>query len=296
MKIGFLGTGLMGQPMALQLLKANYSVIAYNRTKSKLQPLIDAGGIIADSAIEVIQQADCTILMLTDAAAIRSSILSEDATSHLANRTIIQMGTIAATESQSIRDQVVTAGGEYFEAPVLGSIPQVKAGELIVMVGSTEAQFAKYSELLRQYSPEPMYIGEVGTAAAMKLALNQLIPNLISSFSLSLSLVQHLEVDIEKFMTVLRQSAIYAPTFDKKLPRMRDRNFSNPNFPTKHLLKDTNLIIAQAAELGLNTSHLEGVKQIIETSLEMGLEDLDYSAIYSAINPPESRDGLSRLE
>ena len=286
----------MGQPMALQLLKANYSVIAYNRTKSKLQPLIDAGGMIADSPIEVIQQADCTILMLTDAAAIRSSILSEEVASHLANRTIIQMGTIAATESQSIRDQVVTAGGEYFEAPVLGSIPQVKAGELIVMVGSTEAQFAKYSELLRQYSPEPMYIGEVGTAAAMKLALNQLIPSLISSFSLSLSLVQHLGVDIEKFMTVLRQSAIYAPTFDKKLPRMRDRNFINPNFPTKHLLKDTNLIIAQAAELGLNTSHLEGVKQIIETSLEMGLEDLDYSAIYSAINPPESREGLSELE
>ena len=288
MKIGFLGTGLMGQPMALQLLKANYSLIAYNRTKYKLQPLEDAGGIIADSVTEVIQQADCIILMLTDAAAIKSSILSEDAKSYLANRTIIQMGTIAATESQSIRDRVVAAGGEYLEAPVLGSIPQVKAGELILMVGSTEAQFAKYQKLLRHFSSEPMYIGEVGTAAAMKLALNQLIPSLIISFSLSLSLIQHLGVDIEKFMAVLRQSAIYAPTFDKKLPRMRDRNFSNPNFPTKHLLKDTNLIINQAAELGLNTSHLEGVKQIIETALEMGLEDLDYSAIYSAINPPKS--------
>ena len=286
MKIGFLGTGLMGQPMALQLLKANYSVIAYNRTKSKLQPLNASGGIIAASATEVMQQADCIILMLTDAAAIRSSILSEDTKSNIANRTIIQMGTIAATESQSIRDEVVAAGGEYLEAPVLGSIPQVTAGELIVMVGSTEAQFAKYRGLLQHYSPEPMYIGEVGTAAAMKLALNQLIPNLISSFSLSLSLVQHLGVDIEKFMAVLRQSAIYAPTFDKKLPRMRDRNFAKPNFPTKHLLKDTNLIINQAAELGLNTSHLEGVKQVIETALEMGLADLDYSAIYSAINPP----------
>lgn len=288
MKIGFLGTGLMGQPMALQLLKAKYSVVAYNRTKSKLQPLVDAGAKTADSTTEVIQQADCIILMLTDAAAIKSLILSEETKGHLANRTIIQMGTIAATESQSIRDEVVAAGGEYLEAPVLGSIPQVKAGELIVMVGSTEAQFAKYRQLLQHYSSEPMYIGEVGTAAAMKLALNQLIPSLISSFSLSLSLVQHLGVDIEKFMTVLRQSAIYAPTFDKKLPRMRDRNFTNPNFPTKHLLKDTNLIIAQAKELGLNTSHLEGVKEIVETALTMGLEDLDYSAIYSAINPPNS--------
>ena len=198
------------------------------------------------------------------------------------------MGTIAPTESKSICDRVVAAGGEYFEAPVLGSIPQVKAGELLVMVGGTEAQFAKYKSLLQQYSPEPMYIGEVGTAAAMKLALNQLIPSLISSFSLSLSLVQHLGVDEEKFMSVLRQSAIYAPTFDKKLPRMRDRDFSNPNFPTKHLLKDTDLIINQAAELGLNTSHIEGVKQVVQAALDMGLDDLDYSSIYSAINPPNN--------
>lgn len=288
MKIGFLGIGLMGQPMALRLLEANYEVTVYNRTKSKLKPLKEAGANIVDSATEVIQQADCIILMLTDAAAIEDSILSESAKSYLTNRTIIQMGTIATSESKSIRDRVVAAGGEYFEAPVLGSIPQVKTGDLIVMVGSTEAQFAKYSELLQNYSPEPMYIGEVGTAAAMKLALNQLIPSLISTFSLSLSLVQHLGVDVEQFMSVLRKSAIYAPTFDKKLPRMRDRNFTNPNFPTKHLLKDTNLIITQATELGLNTSHLEGVKQIIEKALAMGLDDLDYSAIYSAVNPPES--------
>lgn len=287
MKIGFLGTGLMGQPMALQLLQADYEVTVYNRTSSKLQALVEAGAKTANTAAEVIEQTDCIILMLTDAAAIKDSILSQAAKSHLAKRTIIQMATIASKESQSIRDEVVAAGGEYFEAPVLGSIPQVKAGELIVMVGSTKAQFDRYRELLQHYSPEPMYIGEVGTAAAMKLALNQLIPNLISTFSLSLSLVQHQGVDVEQFMSVLRQSAIYAPTFDKKLPRMLERNFTNPNFPTKHLLKDTNLIINQATELGLNTSHLEGVKQIIEQALAMGLDDLDYSAIYSAINPPQ---------
>ncbi|MEM6611627.1 MAG: NAD(P)-dependent oxidoreductase, partial [Cyanobacteria bacterium P01_C01_bin.72] len=235
-----------------------------------------------------IQQADCIVMMLTNAEAIETAILSESAQSYLNNRNMIQMATISPTQSKSICDRVVAAGGEYFEAPVLGSIPQVKEGKLLVMVGSTEAQFTKYQELLQQYSPEPMYIGAVGTAAAMKLALNQLIPSLISSFSLSLSLIQHLGVDEEKFMSVLRQSAIYAPTFDKKLPRMRDRDFSNPNFPTKHLLKDTNLIINQAAELGLNTSHIEGVRQVIEAALAMGLDDLDYSSIYSAINPPQS--------
>lgn len=278
----------MGQPMALKLLQGNEDAIAYNRTKSKLQPIQEAGGTIADSAMEVVKQADCIILMLTDAAAIAETILSSPAKDYLSGRTIIQMGTIASTESKTIRDRVVEAGGEYFEAPVLGSIPQAKAGELLVMVGSTPEQFERYQTLLQHYSPEPMYIGDVGTAAAMKLALNQLIPCLISSFSLSLGLVRHLGVDEEKFMSVLRKSAIYAPTFDKKLPRMRDRDFSNPNFPTKHLLKDTDLIINEAAELGLNTSHIEGVRQVITKALEMGLDDLDYSSIYSAIDPPES--------
>jgi 3-hydroxyisobutyrate dehydrogenase len=84
-------------------------------------------------------------------------------------------------------------------------------------------------------------------------------------------------------MDVVRQSALYAPTFDKKLKRMCDRNFVNPNFPTKHLLKDTNLFLTQAAELGLNTKSLEGIKQIIQTAIAQGLAEKDYSAIYCAI-------------
>ena len=284
MKLGFLGTGLMGQPMVMRLLEENHSVTVYNRTKSKLQPLVKAGAIASDSPAEVIEQADCIILMLSDAPAIEATLLSDNAKDYLANRTVIQMGTIAPTQSQSIRDAVVDAGGEYLEAPVLGSIPQVKTGELLVMVGSTKAQFDRHSELLKCYSPEPMYVGEVGTAAAMKLALNQLIAGLTSTFALSLSLVRQQGVDVEKFMDVVRSSALYAPTFDKKLERMCDRNFENPNFPTKHLLKDTDLFLTQAAELGLNTKSLEGIKEIIETAIAIGLADKDYSAIYSAID------------
>ena len=285
MKIGFLGTGLMGQPMVLRLLEENYSVTVYNRTKSKLQSLVEAGAIASDSPEEVIEQADCIILMLSDAAAIAATLLSDPAKGYLANRIVIQMGTIAPSQSQSIRDAVVDAGGEYLEAPVLGSIPQVKTGELLVMVGSTQAQFDRYTELLKCYSPEPMYVGEVGTAAAMKLALNQLIAGLTSTFALSLSLVRQQGVNVEQFMDVVRKSALYAPTFDKKLDRMCDRNFENPNFPTKHLLKDTDLFLTQAAELGLNTKSLEGIKEIIETAIAIGLADKDYSAIYSAIDP-----------
>ena len=275
----------MGQPMALKLLEATATVIVYNRTKSKLQPLKEAGAIIADSPQAVLKEADCIILMLTNAAAIKELLFADKTLDLLENSTIIQMGTISPQESKAICHRLSELGGEYLEAPVLGSIPQVKTGELIVMVGSTEKQFSQWLPILKYYSPQPMYIGAVGTASAMKLALNQLIAGLTSTFALTLGFVQRQGVDVEQFMQVVRESALYAPTFDKKLTRMRDRNFSNPNFPTKHLLKDTDLFLTQARELGLKTDNLEGIKSIIEKAIALGLADDDYSAIYNAIDP-----------
>jgi 3-hydroxyisobutyrate dehydrogenase len=223
--------------------------------------------------------------MLTNASAIEKLLLSDSAKTQLKGRTIIQMGTISPQESQEIEKQVIAAGGEYLEAPVLGSIPEAEAGKLIVMVGATPEQFAKWSNLLQNFGSEPRLIGSVGTAAAVKLALNQLIASLTTAFALSLSLVQKQGVEVETFMELLRQSALYAPTFDKKLKRMLERDFTNPNFPTKHLLKDTNLFLKQAESNNLNTNSLEGVRQILEIAQEMGLADGDYSALFNAVNP-----------
>jgi 3-hydroxyisobutyrate dehydrogenase len=94
-------------------------------------------------------------------------------------------------------------------------------------------------------------------------------------------------VEVEPFMKILRQSALYAPTFDKKLQRMLDRNYDNPNFPTKHLLKDTNLFLTEAESAGLNVSSLKGVRQILEIAQQLGLSEEDYSSLFSAVNPQE---------
>lgn len=284
MKIGFFGTGLMGQAMVKKLLQAEVSAIAYNRTESKLESLKALGAEITTDPTEAIKEADCLILMLADAPAIEEVILADP--SLLANRTVIQMATIAPSQSKNILQAVQQAQGDYLEAPVLGSIPQVNEGTLQVMVGATEAQFQQWSSLLENFGKLD-YIGEVGTASALKLALNQLIASLTSAFSLSLGFVQREGVEVNKFMEILRESALYAPTFDKKLERMEKRDFSDPNFPTKHLLKDTNLFLNQAHADGLNVSSLEGVQEIVQKAIELGLSEVDYSSIFSAINPPE---------
>jgi len=284
MKIAFLGTGLMGEPMAQKLIDAQLSLIVYNRTQSKLTALKAAGAILANSPSEAIKNSEIIILMLSNSAAIADVLLARDTLPLLKSRTVIQMGTIAPKESKEISEQIIRNGGEYLEAPVLGSIPQVKSGELLVMVGSSPEQFTKYSPILKHFGPEPIHVGTVGKAAAMKLALNQLIAALTAAFSLSLSFVEREGVEVDRFMEILRQSALYAPTFDKKISRMCDRNFENPNFPTKHLLKDTNLFLEEAGEIGLDTTGLEGIQKLIQKAIDNGFSDSDYSAIFAAIN------------
>jgi 3-hydroxyisobutyrate dehydrogenase len=169
---------------------------------------------------------------------------------------------------------------------VLGSIPEAIKGTLLVMVGASPEQYEKYLPLLKVFGESPIHIGEVGQAAAMKLAFNQLIAGLTASFSLSLGLIQKEGVRVEQFMDMLRDSALYAPTFDKKLVRMLERNYENPNFPTRHLLKDTDLFLDAADEHGLTAASLEGVKDTVAIAIAKGLADADYSAINEVIHPP----------
>lgn len=278
MRISFIGTGLMGLPMAQRLVCAGYQVMAYNRTAGKLAAL--TGIQIAQNPVAAIDYGDYIFLMLTDAAAIHA-VLSPHI-SLLPGKTIIQMGTIAPAESQQLAQQVQQAGGEYLEAPVLGSIPEATTGQLLMMVGATPALFDRVRPLLQNLGQNPLLIGKVGSAAALKLALNQMIAALTTGFAQSLAYLQQQGVATETFMEILRSSALYAPTFDKKLSRMIDRQYDHPNFPTKHLAKDLDLFAASAQ--GLNLAGVQGVQEILSKAIALGLADSDYAALYEAVH------------
>ena len=224
--------------------------------------------------------------MVADAAAIAAILADPDIPAALSDRTLIQMGTIAPAESRDFLAQVTAAGGHYLEAPVLGSIPQAQNGSLIVMVGSTPAQFAQWQPVLQCVGESVVAIGPVGAGAALKLALNQLIGSLTTAFALSLALVQREQIPVDTFMDIVRHSALYAPTFDKKLDRMCDRNFDQPNFPTKHLLKDMRLFAQAATTAGLSPDLAETVATVVERAITQGLAEQDYSALYEVVNPP----------
>jgi 3-hydroxyisobutyrate dehydrogenase len=123
-------------------------------------------------------------------------------------------------------------------------------------------------------------MGEVGSAMAAKLALNQLIASLTHSFSLSLHLVQRSGVAVPAFMELLRHSALYAPTFDKKLERELQRHYGDPNFPTAHLRKDLALFQGAAQRAGLDASGLGGLLTLLQGATAAGLDGLDYCALH----------------
>ncbi|MDE2089115.1 MAG: NAD(P)-dependent oxidoreductase [Gammaproteobacteria bacterium] len=285
MRIAFFGAGLMGRPMIVMLLDAGHQVTVYNRTREKAEALRESGAQVADTAAEALRDCACAILMLSDAAAIREVLLRGNARAALAGGTVIQMGTIAPTHSRELHREIVAAGAEYLEAPVLGSTPEAAAARLIVMVGGTAQQFQRWSELLQCFGPAPRLIGPVGQAAALKLALNQLIASLTAAFSLSLGFVAREGLEVETFMDILRHSALYAPTFDKKLERMLKRDFADPNFPARHMLKDVNLFLEEGRRLGIATAGLEGVRALLDAGLKQGLGDGDYSGLYQVIDP-----------
>ena len=290
MKVALIGTGLMGRPMGERVLAAGYHLTVFNRSREKAEPLRSSGAEIAATAAEAIGSAECVLLMLADGVAIREVLFNENPKPDLGQRTVIQMGTISPTESIGFHKEVLERGGDYLEAPVLGSIPEASAGKLLIMVGASKPQFDKWSTLLECFGSEPLLIGEVGKAAAVKLALNQLIASLTVGFASSLGLVQSLGIEAGLFMQILRRSALHAPIFDKKLQLMLDRDYGIGNFPSKHLFKDVALFSAAAQTVNLETIGIEAIHRLLEITLEKGYADGDYSALFEAVNPLDTGD------
>ena len=290
MEIGIIGIGLMGHAFVERFLSQGYEVGIFNRTPDKITDLADTEVKIYTSADELISACDTIILMLSDADAINSLLhLDNDnqAGSQLQDKLILQMATISPSESRQIAEAISSSGGHYLEAPVLGSLPEAKSGTLIIMAGCSKDVFETALPTVKVLGTAPRYIGETGSAAALKLAMNQLIASLTAGFSLSLGYALKNGVDTDLFMETVRESSLYAKTYDKKLDKYLGRDFGAANFSTRHLLKDIRLFIDDAKAAGLNTGALQGIEKIASETVDSGMALMDYSSIYQVINPDD---------
>jgi 3-hydroxyisobutyrate dehydrogenase len=276
-RIALLGTGLLGASIGHRLLEEGHSLKVWNRTPEKCQALLEAGGQAISSLSDGASDCDTVISVLRDGPA-SAAVLQQ--LGGLEGSCVMGMGTMAIAESQALEQQIKAQHGTYLEAPVLGSRPEALKGSLLVMAGGSAELFERQRPILETLSAVPRLMGPVGSGMASKLALNQLIASLTHGFSLALRLVQAQGVGVEEFMEVLRPSAVYAPTYDKKLERMLDQSYDNPNFSTALLRKDLGLFLQASQQAGLDASGLQGILELLQQAQGDAIDGLDYCALH----------------
>lgn len=289
MRVALLGTGLLGEAIGLRLRSLSYPLVVWNRTKAKTARLAKEGAQVSDTPSGAVSEAEAVITVLSGGPVTEAVLLASNGPS-LSGKTVVQMGTIAAGESARIARRVQAAGGKYLEAPVLGSSPEALQGRLLIMTAGQEDVYTQVDPLLQDLGSKIRYVGEVGKAASLKLALNQLLVAEVAAFSLSLAMVREAGVPVEAFMDIVSNSSIRSPQFEKKLPRMMERDFSDPHFPVSHMLKDVDLVLEEAGRYQLGTESLRGIRTIVARALEMGFVEEDYSALYNGVHPASGSD------
>ena len=282
LKISVLGLGLMGLPVAGRLQQSGFDVAGWNRGEARADEGRRQGLRVCRGLAEAVSRADLLVLTLSDFEAIEDTLFCPGSP-NLAGKQILQMGTIAPGESRILADRSAEQGAGYIEAPVLGSVPEARSGTLIMMAGGEADDFEALKPVLSVLSAAPVLVGPAGAGAALKLAMNQLIASLTVGFATSLGLVQAEGLSVELFMELLRKSALYAPTFDKKLSKMLSHDYANPNFPLKHLIKDVELFRRAAPGHGIDPRGLSAILEILEQGRRDGRGDQDYSALFEVI-------------
>tara|TARA_B100000963_G_scaffold334620_1_gene327971 strand:- start:2 stop:592 length:591 start_codon:yes stop_codon:yes gene_type:complete len=190
------------------------------------------------------------------------------------------MGTVGASLSKKIESLIVSKGGYYLEAPVLGSVPESLQGKLLIMVGGDKNKYEECKVIFSALSKKILYFKSVQQAASCKLALNYQIASLTYNFSLTLRYLIESDIDLDLFMEFLRNSALYTKTYDKKLSRFKDKDYKNGNFNIDNLSKDINLFTKEINNMKINGQSIEILNEILGQYKKFNLDNLDYSCLH----------------
>lgn len=226
-KIGFIGLGIMGKPMALNLLAKGYEVMVNDLNKEAVQTLIDAGATAGDSAKVIGENSDVIITMLPASHHVQQVVLGDNGVLGGAKKgsVIIDMSSITPVVSKELAATAEKQGVEMLDAPVSGGEPKAKDGTLAIMVGGKEEVFEQVKDVLYAMGAEVTLVGGNGSGTTAKLA-NQVIVNLnIAAMSEALVLAAKAGIDVEKMYQAIRGGLAGSAVLDAKVPLILDRNF-----------------------------------------------------------------------
>ncbi|MBW4470783.1 MAG: 2-hydroxy-3-oxopropionate reductase [Stenomitos rutilans HA7619-LM2] len=279
-RIGFIGLGIMGKPMARNLLKAGYPLVVYNRSRAAMDELAVDGAMLAESPQAIAQQTDVVISCVSDSPDVEAIALGSKGIIEGAKpgMTFIDMSTIAPTTARKVYTELKEKGVDALDAPVSGGDIGAQQGTLSIMAGGDEAVFQRSLPILQAMGKNIVYIGEAGAGQVTK-ACNQIVVALtVQAVAEALTLAKKSGVDVARVREALMGGFAQSRVLDVHGKRILDGNFQ-PGFKLKLHRKDMNIVLQSGRELGIPLFGSAQVTSMMDALLAQDQGELDNAAI-----------------
>lgn len=278
-KVGFIGLGIMGTPMALNLIQAGHQLFVASRSKIPAA-LAEAGATVCTNATEVAKRADVVITMVPDTPHVQDVLFGETGVAKglSAGKTVVDMSSISPMATKQFAQQINALGCDYLDAPVSGGEVGAKAGSLTIMVGGPEAAFERVKPLFEAMGKNITLVGGNGDGQTTKVA-NQIIVALnIEAVAEALLFASKAGADPAKVRQALMGGFAASRILEVHGERMVKRTF-NPGFRIELHQKDLNLALQGARELGVSLPNTASAAQLMQSCAAHGMAGLDHSAL-----------------
>jgi 3-hydroxyisobutyrate dehydrogenase-like beta-hydroxyacid dehydrogenase len=284
-KVGFIGLGIMGEPMCRNVLSKGHDVIVYNRTRSKMGTLVAAGAKAAGSLAELVQRSEVVITMVADPAAVRDVVTAKTGLlcALTAGTTHIDMSTVSPETSREIAMLVRGTGADYLEAPVLGSREAAADGTLTILTGGDIDLSRRMEPLLLSMGSRVIHMGDTGMAAHMKLIVNQVAGTVLCAFAEAALAGMEAGLPAGKILEVIGRSLVACDAIRVKGGDMLGERVFTPNFPLKHACKDMRLAVETAMAAEVPSPVTQAAYDLFGKACDKGFGDRDISAVVRAI-------------
>jgi 2-hydroxy-3-oxopropionate reductase len=282
-KVGFIGLGIMGAPMAANLQKGGHTLFLHSRSGVP-DALVTAGGTACESPADVAHKADIVILMVPDTPHVEAVLFAQNgvATTLGAGKIVIDMSSISPIETKAFAARIEALGSRYLDAPVSGGEVGAKAGSLTIMIGGPQAAFDEVKPLFELMGKNITLVGGNGDGQTTKVA-NQIIVALnIQAVSEALLFASKAGADPAKVREALMGGFAASRILEVHGERMIKRTFA-PGFRIELHQKDLNLALQGAKTLGVALPHTASAQQLMNACSAQGLEKLDHSALCQAV-------------
>lgn len=282
-KLGFIGLGIMGAPMAGHLLKAGHQLFVHTRSTVRKE-IAEGGATVCKNGSEVAQKADVVFLMLPDTPDVEAALFGEDGVAKglSKGKVVVDMSSISPTATKTFAQKINALGCEYLDAPVSGGEVGAKNAALTIMVGATDAGFARVKPLFELMGKNITLVGGNGDGQTCKVA-NQIIVALnIAAVGEALVFASKAGADPAKVRQALMGGFASSRILEVHGERMIKRTF-NPGFRIKLHQKDLSLALQGARELGVALPQTAGAAQLMQACAANGLADMDHSALVRAL-------------